>query len=138
MGSGPEKLEKKTNRRSGRGGGGVEDILFFTPPPSLEFLGFLLYPWKVEIKQGFAPRNSTKLCYTPRKLYGLKPRPPEIPHDFFLMTPGNSMLFLINSWKTYLLFLLYPWKFHILNPPATSKIILQAIKQPIQFSYFFL
>ena len=30
----------------------------------------------------------------------------------FLITPGNSMLFLINPWKFYLLFLQFPWKFH--------------------------
>ena len=34
---------------------------------SLEFLGFLLYQWKFQTKQGFTRRNSTKLCYTPWK-----------------------------------------------------------------------
>ena len=29
--------------------------------------------------------------------------------------PRNSMSFLINPWKLYLIFLQYPWKFHI--PP---------------------
>ena len=28
----------------------------------LEFLYFLLYPWKFQTKQGFTPRSSTKLC----------------------------------------------------------------------------
>ena len=69
------------------------------------FLGFLLYPWKYQTKQSFTPRNSTKLCYTPQKLYGLKPRPLEIPYEFFLIPPGNSTLFLISPWKFYLLFL---------------------------------
>ena len=44
----------------------------------------------------------------------------EIPHYFFLVTLGNSTLFLINPWKFYMLFLWqfdwYSWKFHILNP----------------------
>ena len=44
--------EKKT-------GGWIEDILFWKLP--LEFLGFLLYPWKFQTKQGFTPRNPTKL-----------------------------------------------------------------------------
>ena len=48
----PEK--KKT------GGGG--HIFLETP---LEFLGFLLFPWKFETKQGFTPRNPTKLRNTP-------------------------------------------------------------------------
>ena len=37
---------------------------------------------------------------------------------FFLVTLGNSTLFLINPWKFYMLFLWYPWKFHLLNPPV--------------------
>ena len=43
--------EKKT--------GGLRTYVFETP---LEFLGFLLYQWKFQTKQGFTPRNSTKLC----------------------------------------------------------------------------
>ena len=48
----PEK-----NKWGGGGGGGG----------GLEFLSFLLYPWKFQTKQGFTPRNSIKLCYTPQK-----------------------------------------------------------------------
>ena len=92
-------------------------IYFLEPPsPQLEFLDFLLYPWKFQTKQGFTPRNSTKLCYTPWKIQGLNLRPLENSHDFFSITPGNSMSFIINTWKICLLFLQYPWKFHILNP----------------------
>ena len=36
------------------------------------------------------------------------PRPMEIPHYFFLVTPRNSTSFLINSWKFDMLFLWYP------------------------------
>ena len=105
--------EKKWTGHGGRGWEvegclwGIQDIIFCKPP--LEFLGFLLYPWKLQTKQSFTPRNSTKLCYTPQKFWGLKPRLLKIPLDFFLITP-------INPWKIHLLFLQYPWKFHILNP----------------------
>ena len=44
--------EKKANR--GRWG-----HTFLKIP--LEYLGFLLYPWKFQTKQSFAPRNSKKL-----------------------------------------------------------------------------
>ena len=36
--------------------------------PRLEYLGYLLYPWKFQTKQGFTPRNSTKLPDTAWKL----------------------------------------------------------------------
>ena len=50
----PEK-KKKT--------GGVEDINVLKTP--LEFLVFLLHPWKFQTKQGFTPRNSTNNFFTP-------------------------------------------------------------------------
>ena len=40
-----------------------------------------------------------------------------IPHDFFMITPENSMLFLIYPWKFLLLFLQYYLKFCFLNHP---------------------
>ena len=70
-------------------------------------LCFFLYPWKFQTKQSFSPRNSTKLRYTTQKFKGLKPRPLEILHNFFLIILGNSTLFLIKPWKFYLLFLQY-------------------------------
>ena len=43
------------------------------------------------------PQNCvTSLCYIPWKFRGQNPRHLEIPHDFFLITPGNSTSFLIN------------------------------------------
>ena len=33
-----------------------------------------------------------------------------VPTSFFLITPGNSMLFLINPWKFHWLFLQYPYR----------------------------
>ena len=41
--------------------GGLRTYVFENP---LKFLGFLLYQLKFQTKQGFTPRNSTKLCYT--------------------------------------------------------------------------
>ena len=38
----------------------------------------------------------------------LKPGPLEIPHDFFLIIPGNSMLLLINTQEIHQLFLQPP------------------------------
>ena len=39
---------------------------------------------------------------------------PDIPHDFFLITSGNST-FLIDPWNFHILFFQYPWKFQVLN-----------------------
>ena len=49
-----------------QGRGGLRTYLFENP---LQFLGFLLYPWKFKnkTKDNFTPKNSTKLCYTSRK-----------------------------------------------------------------------
>ena len=44
-----------------KGGDWGYTFLNHPPPPSLEFLSLLLYPWKFQTKQGITPRNSTKL-----------------------------------------------------------------------------
>ena len=73
-------------------------IYFFEPPPSpLEFFIFLLYPWKFQTKQSSTPGYSTKLCQIPWQFQHQKQRPLEIPHYFFLVTLGNSTLFLIQK-----------------------------------------
>ena len=72
-------------------GGGLRKDIFFEPPPSLEFLGFSLYPWKFQRKQAFTSGNSAKLSDTPWKFQGQKPIPMKFPHDFFLISPGNSI-----------------------------------------------
>ena len=87
-----------------------------SPPPSYNFLLFYFTPWNSRQNKASTPGNSAKLRYTTGKFQGQKPRPLEIPHDFFLVTPGNSTSFLINLWKFHMLFLWYPWKFHIFNP----------------------
>ena len=45
------------------------------------------------------------------------PWPMEIPNEFFLNTPGNPTSFLIDPWNFDMLFLQYPWIFHVLNHP---------------------
>ena len=104
-------FSRKNQKRRGGGGGGGDS--FFENPHGLFFI-FLLNPWKFQTKQSSTLGNFTKLCYIPLKLQGQKQRPLEILHYSFLVTLGNSTLFLINPWKFYMLFLWYPWKFHIL------------------------
>ena len=78
--------------------------------------------------------NFTPIDYTPGNSKQKKVPPLEIsqisvrslgnstvfPQYFFLVTLGNSTLLLINCWKFHMLFLWYPWKFHILNPPPLT------------------
>ena len=49
-------------------------------------------------------------------LQGLKARPLEIPHYFFLVTLGNSASFLINPWKFHMLFLWYLYHCIVCSP----------------------
>ena len=94
---------------------------YFFEKKNLEFFGvfFLYIPLEVpdKQKQSSTLGNSAKLCYIPHKFQGQRPRPLEIPHEFFLLNPGNSTSFLINTRKFCILFPWYPWKFHILKPP---------------------
>ena len=94
-----------------------------------EVLDFLLYPWKFQAKQGFTPGNSTKLCYTPWNTLGLKLRPLENPRDFFSITPGNLMSFIINTWKIHLLFFNAPGgnSMYILNPTSPPFLQLRSL-----------
>ena len=82
-----DPLGYSKKKQTGKGGWGHT----FLKPPK-EFLGVLVYPWKFQTKQGFTSGNSTKFCYTPRKLYALKPRPLEI-----------LRFFLDHSWKSQFL-----------------------------------
>ena len=72
--------------------GRVEDILFWKPS-----LKNLLYHWKFQIKQ------SPTIHYISWGKKGQKPRPLEIPNDFFLITPRNFSWFLIDHWKFHML-----------------------------------
>ena len=56
-------------------------------------------------KQSSTPANSARLCYIPWKFHGKKsssppPPPPcksQIPHYFFLFTPGNSACYFFDT-----------------------------------------
>ena len=92
----------------------VLKIIFLTKNPRIFNLS--LYFQKFHRKQAFTPENSTKLYNTSQKFQGQKMRPMEILHEFFSNTPGNSTSFLIDPWHFHMVFLQYPWKFHVLNP----------------------
>ena len=53
----------------------------------LDFLNFLLYPWKFQTKQGLTPRNSTKFCYI---------------HPSEILRPETKPSFLIKAAINYL------------------------------------
>ena len=73
----------------------------------LEFLVFLLHPWKNPDKTRLQPEKLHKQFFHSLEILRRKTK-----------TPGNSTLFLTNPWKIHLSFLQYPWKFHILNAPV--------------------
>ena len=63
--------------------------------------------------------HTTRFCKIVWHLLDIqKPRPMEIPHDFFLDIPENSTSFLIDPWNFHMLFLQYLWKIHVLNHPC--------------------
>ena len=83
---------------------GSEDILFSKKKSGC--FGFVIFPWKFQRKGSFTRGNSAKLCDTPWKFQGQKPRPMKIPH-LFLITPGNSTSFLTDP-GIFTSFLQYP------------------------------
>ena len=75
---------------------------------SLEDILFLKKPWIFEVchfthgnsgqnKAFFTHGNSVKLCYTPWKFQGQKPRLMKMQHEFSLITPRNSTFTLGTS-----------------------------------------
>ena len=74
---------------------GIESILFGTSPPSL-FRFLTLIPGnsrQIKASRLETPPNCVTSLRNFKYTYSLhiKPRLLEIPHDFFLITPGNSM-----------------------------------------------
>ena len=74
----------------------------------------------------------TRLCNFKRQ----KQRPLEIPH-FFLITPGNTSMLLINPWKCHLLFLQKTLEIHMLNPQFFSFFFLEE-PNPLAWKKLFL
>ena len=78
--------------------GGVEDILFWKRP--LEFLDLSLYSWKFKTKWSFTPTGISKAKnQDPWKFHTI----------FFLIMPGNSTSFFIDSWS---------FRFYFFNSPG--------------------
>ena len=88
---------------------------FFENSPEIFRCHFITGGFKQ--KKSFILGSSAKWCYNFWKFLDQKPRSMEIPHNLFLITPGNST-FLINTWNFHILFLQYRWKFHVLNRPC--------------------
>ena len=113
-------LKKKT---VGGGGRGVIELGHAFMKTPLELSIFFTLPLEIPDKTKLQPWKFHKFLL-PTSLGNSKTKNQnpwlEIPHYFFLVTLGNSTLFLINPWKFYMLFLWqfdwYSWKFHILNP----------------------
>ena len=95
---------------------GVEDILFSKLPWNFQVFKFNL-PLEIPDKTNLHPQKLQKLCNIPQKFQGLKPRPLEIPHDFFWITPGNSTMFLINQRKYTCYFFSTPAGNYVLSTP---------------------
>ena len=96
---------------------------------NLEFLDLSLQPEKFQRKQNFAIRYFTQLCGTLWKFQREKPRPMEIPHDFFLINAGNSTSFLIDLRTFNMLFLQYHWEIPCPHIPLPSVCIFSEIVQ---------
>ena len=85
-------------RKTKQQGGWLRTNLFENP---LEFFGFFFTPGNSKENKA-SPAEIPENCvsYTPHKFSGLKLRLPlGIPHDFFLITHGNSTLLLISRPK---------------------------------------
>ena len=80
-----------SRKKTKQGGGWGHTLLKNTPVIFCVFTLLLKIP------------DKTKLH--PWKFHKIVLHPLAIPHDFFLVTPGNSTLFLINPQKFHMLFL---------------------------------
>ena len=60
-------------------------------------VAYLLYPWKFQTNQSSTRGHCGNLRYILWKFQDQKPRPQEIPHIFFLVTPGNSTCYFFDT-----------------------------------------
>ena len=104
------------------GGGGMGGLrTYFFWKKRMELFRFFSVSLEIS-KRKFHPRKFGKVIYvTSLRNFKAKNqrRPLETLHEFFLVSIGYFLLFLINSWKFCMLFLEHPWKFHILNHLST-------------------
>ena len=101
-------FQKKRNR-------GLRTYFFEPPPPWIFLFLFFTLHLKIPDKTKPHPWKFQTFLLDPLKFQVQKPRNSTL---FFLVTPSKSTSFLINPWKFYMLFLWYPWKICILNPPV--------------------
>ena len=76
---------------------GVEDIIFWKPP--YEIFRSVTLPLEIPEETRFYPWKFCRIVWHPWKFQRQKPRPVEIPHDFFVNTPENSTSCLTDSWN---------------------------------------
>ena len=101
----PEKNQKT---------GEVEDVLFWKNPWT--FLVFYFTPGNSGQNKDL-PQETPQIWLHPSKILRPKTKTPlEIPHYYFLISPGNFTLFLVNIWKSNLLFPQYLWKSYPSTP----------------------
>ena len=105
-------LFQKTNKQTNSGSWGHT---FLKNPPGI--FHFFTLPLEIPDKTEHHPWKFCKVVFHPLEIPSPKTKTPgNSTWFFFLVTPGNSTSFLINLWKFHMLFLWYPWKFHIFNP----------------------
>ena len=93
----------------------AEAIYIFLKQP-LEFLDFLTLENKLSLL-GILQNCVTPLGGDSRSK---TPRPIEIPHKFFVNTPGNFTSFSSDPWNFHMYFYQYLWKFHALSPHSVT------------------
>ena len=106
-----------SRKNPNRGWVGGWGYTFLKHPPGI----FHFFTLTLEIldKTKLNPWMLHKIVLDPLEIpiQGQKQRPLEIPHYFFLVTLGNSTLFLINTWKFDMLFLWYLLEIPYPQPP---------------------
>ena len=70
-----------------REGEGVEDIPFCNP---LDLLSFFTLSLEIPEKTSFYPQELHKIALHPSEIWRPNTKSLEIPHEFFLIAPGNS------------------------------------------------
>ena len=100
-------FQKKTKQ------GGLRIYFLKTPP---EDFRFVTLPLEIPEKTSFHLEIQQN-CVTSLRNSKVKNQNPWKFHmSFYLNTHGKSASFSIDPWNFYILFLQYPWKFHVLNP----------------------
>ena len=89
--------------------------LYFSEKPPLKFLDLF---FRNSRENKLSPLKILKNCVTSLGNSKVKNQNPWKFHMRFFITCGNTNSFLAEPWNFQMLFLQYPWKFHVLNPLA--------------------